>query len=176
MNVYDEFGSLQNTTMNRGFMDFLLGTPRSNIPSPSVLRKFDLDVDSHDGKTFDIVRKCAKNMSIYVELKLEERVQQDLVASSRACFTSMEKMDKESKQKQSTAGERKVSVAKRSNSIIAQVYHTPLYCSNANNDIKRQRSNLARVYLQNRPAWTVNDFSSRTLKSKTKRREYINED
>ena len=86
--MYDEHGNLQNTSVRKGCMR-LFGKQNSNVPSASVLKRFDLDLNSDGGKTRIIVKRCAKNMSTWVQARLDERVQNDLMGTTRGLLDAM---------------------------------------------------------------------------------------
>lgn len=164
LNIYDEYGNLQNVMQRRGFLDALIGKQETNIPSSSVLRRFDLDVNSR--KTYDIVKRCSKNMSKWVQIKYDERIQNDVVGSAKACFNALHAIDRSHTDKRLCVMKSRIeSVSCRSHSRTNHIRTSTLYLKNADLNTKQKRLELACKYLEQTPKWSS---PSRKKKNKTK--------
>jgi len=153
LNIYDEFGNLQNVHSSRSFMDILIGKQETNVPPSSILRRFDLDVNSR--KTYDIVKNTSKNMSIWVQLKYDERIQNDVVASAHACFDALYTIDKEhTQQKKSAFGALMNPVSVMSHTRTNHIRSSTLYLKNADLNTKQKRLELAQAYFNKTPTWS----------------------
>jgi len=134
-------------------MDILIGKQETNVPPSSILRRFDLDVNSR--KTYDIVKNTSKNMSIWVQLKYDERIQNDVVASAHACFDALYTIDKEhTQQKKSAFGALMNPVSVMSHTRTNHIRSSTLYLKNADLNTKQKRLELAQAYFNKTPTWS----------------------
>lgn len=147
LNIYDEYGNLQNA-FNNGCMSSIFGMNKSNMPPSSILRRFDLDLNSHGGKTYDIVRRCTQNMTVWVQNKLDERVQYDIAIATKACFDALHSAKKNA-----------AKLRKKSKGIKQKrSYKSP------------SQMELVKSYLELRRSWSITETESRKKNGNNKKR------
>jgi len=151
LKVYEGYGHLRNFANASGISCIFNNTRGTNIPSSSILKKFNLDLNSHEGKTYDIVKRRARNMAVLVRLKLDERIQKDLVGTTKASFQALTGLNIGQNKIQTKSSRKR---GKRNRRSRKQSHNLSLAELSSIKMDKRTRLKLARTYISKTPRWS----------------------